>query len=271
MFQRILSTLFLLAGALGTIGCVLILIAVWTVSMRVTRATDKVFNAADGILADVRERVAKTEDRVQALKITSHEIQANAQTWAKAEAAELAGSRLGVKKKAELLLTELDHAKQWIALTESSVQLLQQAVEASQSLGVSAKTDSVQNLIQEIEAIQEQLRQGIETAKNITHRAAEAGEGKLTADRSDQIAQLVVRVVATLGIVDARIQAIENHLANFESALKDAQQKLIRWVNLAAIGATAIFAWMAAGQCALCYLGIRGFRRRSNLAVSSPS
>ncbi|EAQ81707.1 hypothetical protein [Blastopirellula marina] len=238
--------------------------------MRVTQATDQVLNAADGVLAGVRERVAKAEVHVQALKITSQEIQDDAKTWAQAEAAELVGSRLGVEKKAKLLLTELDRAEQWLELTESSVQLLQQAAAASQSLGVSVKTDSVHNLVEEVAEIQKQLRQGIEIANNISQRAAEVGEGKLTADKSDQIAKLVLRVVATLGIIDSRIQAVETHLAKVESMLKDLKQQVIRWVNLAAIGATTIFAWMAAGQCGLCFLGISGLRRRHPTVAPPP-
>lgn len=263
MIQRILCSLALILGALGTIGCVAVMIAIWMISARVTQATEKVFGVADTALHGASERVAKIGDRVQTLKLTTTEIQDGAKTWVKSEASEIARSRLNVQQKAETLLTELDRAEQLLQLTESSVDLIQQAMTAGQSLGISLDTDSVKELLADLTTIQTKLHEGIDVAQNISQRAAEASDEKLLADRAEQIAKLVARVIATLGIVDQRIAAIEDRLAKIDAAVDVEKQKVIGWMNLATIGITLLFAWLGAGQSALCYLGFRGLRPSS--------
>ncbi|PQO44346.1 hypothetical protein [Blastopirellula marina] len=268
MLKYSLSLLALLFGAIGTLACLAAIIYAWSASSRLTHATESVFGVADNVVGKVQGRVAQIDERVQQLKITSAEMEESVKTWAKSEAQELVGSRLKVQEKAETLLEGIDRADQWLAVTESSAEMIHQGLDASQKLGLPLDVAPAQELLSEIETIQTQLQDGLGVARNISERVAAAGEEKPDVQLGEQIAKLALRVTATLGLIDARIDAADELLEKLKAGLEQEKRKIIGWIHLAAFGLTFFFFWLGAGQGALCYLGWCGVRPNKKAAQS---
>lgn len=272
MVKYSLSLLALIFGAIGALACIAAILVAWNVSSRLTQATHSVFGVADNLVVKVQQRVAEIDERVRQLKITSAEMQESVKTWAKAEAQERVGSRLQVQEKAETLLQGIERADQWLAVTQSSAETIEQALGASQTLGIPLDVQPAQDLLAEIETLQTQLHDGLEVARHVAERVAAAGEEKPDLPLGQQITKLALRITATLGLIDARIAAINALLEKIDAGLQQQERKIVGWIRLAALGSTCFFLWLGAGQGALCYLGWCGLRRpKSNGAIVSGS
>ncbi|MCC9607821.1 hypothetical protein LOC68_03170 [Blastopirellula sp. JC732] len=269
MAKRILSIIGLIFGTIGVIACTVVIFYIWSVSFRLADATVTLFDVGDKMLHGAGERVEQIDSRVQSLKITTNEIEQTAKNWVKKEAAEAVGSKLHVQEKAEALLVELDKAEKWLEITEQSALVMQHGIDVTQSLGLNVDVEPAQKLMTEIDGIQTQLDEGLEIARNISQRVAELGDEKLETNATEQIAKLALRVTATLGLIDGRIEQIKGALQKLEVALYHYEKEVLMWVNLTAWGLTFLFVWLGAGQGALCYLGWRGFHSHKPTADDS--
>jgi hypothetical protein len=122
-------------------------------------------------------------------------------------------------------------------------------------------TTSVDGLIEEIASFRSQLAEATEFVARIHERTAEASEEKSLEERIEQAVQLALRVVATLGSIDSRLEKFENRLSETQKNLQELKTKTHRWILVVTIGITLLMVWMAAGQVALCLLAWNGLRR----------
>ncbi len=247
---------------MGLVGCVAAIACIWNINARFNRASGNVFGAIDHSLVDVRLRIAQTQDRVQVLQITTEDIEQSVTNRAKTEARERLTSRLGVEEKAERLVSGLQQADHRLELTQSSLQFVQQALEAGSSLGAPVQTDPADRLLGELASLRDQLTQAIEPVNRIRERALEVGEDGLREEGFNQVAQLAVRVNATLSSIDSRLENLAMRLTEIQTKTRNTKVQSMRWIRITAIGITLLFSWMAAGQGALCHLGWKGLRQR---------
>ncbi len=258
---RILRLLTLLFGLLGLAGCIAAIVGNWSVSARLSQATENVFGTIDRSLVVVLERVAQTQDRVEAAKITTEDIEKTLKDWAKREAGERLALRFDVAEKTDQLASTLQQADHWLEISEASVELVQRALSMGSSTGAPTDTTSVDRLIAEIASLRTQLGDTIEVVARIHERVTKTGEEKLLGRRLEQTLQLALRVVATLGLLDSRLEKFENRLAETQNNLQGQKIRTLRWILVVTIGITLLMVWMAAGQIALCLLAWNGLRR----------
>jgi hypothetical protein len=261
IFKRLLNLLALFLGFIGLVGCFALVVGVWIISARLSQVTENLFGKLDGSLVVVRERVAQTHDRVEASKITTEGIEKTLKDWTKREADERLALRLNAAEKTERLASTLQQADHWLEVSESSVELVQQALSMGSLAGAPMDTTSVDGLIEEIASFRSQLAEATEFVARIHERTAEASEEKSLEERIEQAVQLALRVVATLGSIDSRLEKFENRLSETQKNLQGLKTKTRRWILVVTIGITLLMVWMAAGQVALCLLAWNGLRR----------
>ncbi len=90
--------------------------------------------------------------------------------------------------------------------------------------------------------------------------AEKSGERPLK-ERLEQAAQLAVRVAATLGTIDSRLDKFTNRLSQTQEALRKLKAKTLRRIWLATFAVMLLILWMAAGQVALAFYGWQSLRQ----------
>ena len=259
--KRVLRLLALLLGLIGIVGCVAAIVGAWLVSARLSQVTENVFETIDGSLIVVREQVAQTQERVEEAKISTEGMAETLKDWTKREAGERLAQRLNVAGTTDRLASTLQKADHWLEVSESSVELVQQALSIGSAAGAPMDTAPVDGLIEEIASLRMQLAEAAELVARIHQRTAEASEDKSLEERIEQAVQLALRVVATLSSIDSRLEKLENRLAGTQRSLQGLKTRTTRWILVVTIGITLLMVWMAAGQVALCFLARNGLRR----------
>lgn len=256
--KRYLPYLTFSLGLLGVVFCVAGLVGVWSLGARLTGTTAMVFERIDESAAAVQARVAEVQERVQASKITTEDIDQSLKSWAQKETRERLASRFEVEEEAEQLVVGLRQADHWLEVAGASIQGIQQAFELGSSLGAPVEAAMVAPLLEKLGSLRSQLNQATETVDGIRDRAAEISAGDSREERIEQAVQLTLRVVVTLGEIDSRLGAFAAGLSEIQSKAQHQETKTRRLIVTAKIIALLLITWMGAGQLSLCLHGWRG-------------
>lgn len=259
--KRVLSLAALLLGLVGLVGCTAAIVGAWLVSGRLSQATEDLFGKIDGAFIVVGERVAQTQDRLQAAKTTTEDVEKALKGWAKREAGERLVLRVEAEEKAERLAFALMQADQWLELSASSAETVQGVLSMGSSTGAPTETVLLDRLLEEIGALRGQLAEAAELVEGIRGHTADDGGEKTLDQRIDQAAQLALRVIATLSSVDSRLEKFEGRLSETRQEVLRWKTTTLRWIVIATIGVSLVMAWMGAGQVALCFFGWKGLGR----------
>jgi hypothetical protein len=249
--RRLLSSFTLLLGSLGVLLCVAAAVGVWFAGARLNQATDKVFDGVDRSLVASRDRVLGAQKRVQESKITADDVGHAVENWMRAEATERLTTRLKIEEKTGRLAWGLQQADQGLEVSEESLQAAQKILEIAQSLGASTDDAVVDPLLEKLGAVRSKVQQSTETVDALRERMAAAAEGPSLEERIRQVAQLALRVVATLGDIDSRLGEFADGFVSARTKVEHLKSRTDRYIVAAQIGALLLILWMAAGQVSL--------------------
>jgi chromosome segregation ATPase len=215
-------------------------------------ATHAVFDAIDRSLVVARDRVEKARGRVEAAKITTEEVEQSLKDWAKRQAGKRVAEKLKVAERTEQLTVTMNQADQWLEVSQSSVELVQQVLSLASSAGAAVDVGAVDAIHEDIASLRSKLADATEVVDEIHRRTS--GEDSLETWR-EQAVRSAVHAVVTLSSIDSRLKGLEGKLAEVGSNLVGQKATLLRSFSLGAVVSTFLLAWMAAGQAALCGLG----------------
>jgi chromosome segregation ATPase len=258
VFARLLNLLIVLIGALGVVVCVAAAVVVWFTSSRLTQVNDRVFDRIDTVLAGSRDRVLDAQKRVQDSKITMQDVRQGIEGWARKEAAERLTSRLELENKVERLAAGLRQCDVWLELSGASLQGVQQALDVTSSLGAPADAALLDPLLERLGALRDQLKQSTDAVDTIRARLDQATEGETLEERISRLAQLALRVVATLSDIDSRLGQFADGIVATQAKAEQLKNRTHGYIITAEVCAMALIAWMAVGQV---FLGRYGWIR----------
>jgi len=250
----------ILLGCLGIVLCLAALVVLWTASSRLGRAADRVFGALDQSLVAAGERVAQTQDRIQSAKITAADVEKSLRDWTGREAGQRVALQLNLEERTERLADILQQADDWLDVAESSAGVVSEFLSASGFATEPGKTPSVDRLLEELAAVRAQLTDATGAVAHIHERIAAAGEEQSAGERIQQAAQFTVRLAATLGLLDSRLEQFADRISDAQSQLQQLKSTAQWWLQLTSIGVTLVILLMAAGQVAMCRLAWNGLR-----------
>lgn len=248
-------------GGLGVIFCMAGLVGFWSVGSRLTRSTEKVFKRIDESMVAVQERVVEAQERVQASKITTRDLEQSLKNWTRKETRERLTSRFNVEGKTQQIVLGLRQADQWLEVSEASIQSIQQTLEWGSTLGVPVDIELVDPLLEILGSLQSQLKQSTETVDGIREHAAKITQGESREERIKQAIQMTLRVLATLGEIDSRLEETADKLSELQSKVQHKKDEVHRWIVMTTIGTLLIITWMGVGQAFMCRHGWEGFHR----------
>ena len=253
--KRLSSLSIVLVGVLGVALCVAIGVVVWRVAARVSQANDRVFDVIDTALVAGRDRILEARQRVEDAKITADDVSQGVEAWARREIPQRVASRPAVEKTIERLRAGLDRAGRGLEISGSSLQVAQQALAFAHSLDAPVDVALVDPLLDALNALRGRVSQSMETVDAIGSRIQEIGNGETLEERLSRLAQVTLRVVATLTEVDSRLGDSAEGLDAARTRAHDAKARIARYILFAEIGAFVLIAWMAVGQIALARYG----------------
>ena len=235
-------------GALGTLLCVAGGLGVWYVESRVDRARVQVFERVDQAFAGINGRLVEAQKIAAQSKITLDEIQQHMKDWTKNEASERLVARFDLESRAQQLTAGLQQAEMMLELSQDTVQHVRQMLEVGAELGLPLNAESVDPLLGRIGNIKQDLTQAIDTTESLRQRITEDGDDASLAERMEQAAKFIARLLATFGNVDSRLTSFQSRLNAAQDVIKSLDAKTHTRVVAAAVIATLFFLWMGAGQ-----------------------
>jgi hypothetical protein len=262
--KRVFSLLALAFGTIGVIACIAAIFFAMSLSSRLCRTTDRLFEKLESTTVRAQDRIEHIRERVDAAKLTSESIQKSLTDWAKKAAAERAAVRLEVAKKTERLAPMLREAGQWLEASGTACELVQQGLSIAASSGASADPATIDGLIEDLKGLRAKIAEVEETSARIRDWADEKEDAKPVARRIEQVVELTVRVAATLGTFDSRLDKLTDRLSRAKEKLQESKEQTIQRIRLATIAVVVLILWLGIGQVALAYVGCRGIVRRRN-------
>jgi hypothetical protein len=254
-FERLVSFSAILLGSLGVVVCAAAFGVVWWMGSRLTQSNERVFNRIDASIMAVRDRILSAKTRVQESKITTKGVEESVRNWTQEKTSERLALRLECEKKAGQLTTGLREADAWLETSEASVLGIQQIIEVSSTLGARVDAELVDPMLEKLGELRRQLKQSTETADSIRDTMAKAAVGEPLNENFAQVAQFAVRLVATLGQIDTRLDQFTDRLSGTQARGQELKSNTRFWIVAAEIGAVLFVAWMAAGQVCMCRNG----------------
>ncbi len=261
IFRRFIPLLAWLLGLLGVAACAAAIAVVWSTGSQLSKTSENVFDGIETSFSVLRDRVLGAQSRVQELKIRTEDIGHGVKNWTRKEATERLASRLELENKAEQLALALRQVDLWLEMSGASLQGVQQALEIASSLGAPADSAIVDPLLERLGALRRQLKQSTETVNALCEGTAKPTEGEALEARISQLAQVALRVVATLGEIDSHLGEFSERLAATQIKGQHLKRKTHVYIVMAQICVAVLIVWMAAGQVSLCRHGWNDYRR----------
>src|SRR5262245_2937946 len=163
-------------GSLGIVLCVAAIVILWIASTRLGHVTEHLFGKMGTTLSTVGQRVAQTQERVAAARISTEEITGTLRDWAKREVGQRVAERLNAAEKSERLASIIEQADNWLEVAESSVGLVQDMLSINASSGAPSETTPIDQLLSEITSLRGQLAGATKIIADIHDRLAEAND-----------------------------------------------------------------------------------------------
>jgi hypothetical protein len=260
--KRVVSLLALSFGTIGVIACIAAVFFALSICSSLCRATDRLYEKLEATTVRAQDRVVQIRERLDASKLTSESIQNSLTDWAKKAAAERVTVRLEVAKKTERLAPMLQETSHWLEVSGSACELLQEGLSIAASSGAATDPARIDGLIEDQMDLRAKIDEAEEAAARIREWTTEKNDVEPAGRRIELVVELAVRVAATLGTVDSRMDKLTDRLSRAKEELQESTAKTIQRIRLATIAVMLLILWLAAGQVALVCFGCRGIRRR---------
>jgi hypothetical protein len=240
-------------GGLGIVICIAALIILWITSARLHRVSEMLFVKMDQALDAVRDRISHTKERVATATSTTDEITSALRDWAQREAGQHLAVRLRAAEKSEMLAARLQQADDWLEVAESSARHVQGLLSIDAAAGAPSDETLVDQLISTLASMRTQLATAIEAADSLRDRVTDASGGESLDQRIEQALPLALRVVTTLGSIEARLEKLTDGISDAQSRVQELKANTQWWIRISSVAFTLLILLMAAGQVALCW------------------
>jgi len=228
----------LLLGSLGTLVCLAAISGIWIIRARVDQTNKTVFRRIDESLVLVDRRVARARERLQESKLSLEEIQQSLEGRIRREVGKRAAVELNLDVKRERIAAVLSEADQYLELSASSLELVQEVLALGNSSDPLLDTEPVDQLLDAVTRLRGQLVGAIELTgkpreQTVTMNREQPDEGRIQAT-----IRLALRVISTLSELDNRFEKFENRLADARMAIQDLSARLYALLLAVTIGIT---------------------------------
>jgi hypothetical protein len=121
--------------------------------------------------------------------------------------------------------------------------------------GAPVDEEVADSLLEKLGMLRGRLKQSTETADAIRENMAKMAVGETSDERFSQVAQLTLRIVATVGDIDTRLEDFAERVGETQTKGQHVKSKTHFYIVAAEVFAVLLIAWMAAGQVFMCRHG----------------
>jgi hypothetical protein len=267
--KRIAAVLVLACGGVGVAACGAGGYGVWLAWSRLDRVNDAVFDAADRGLGRIEDRVPAVQQRVRDATVTTAEVAGAVRAWGAEKVRDRAVARLEIEGRVEVLSGHLRAADLRLEASAEAVGDVRRVLELGRSLGARVDPAATDGVLELLAAARDAVRQAGEAVDRVRGFTT-PGPGESAADRLARVAELLARVLLTLGEVDRRLDAVAARLSEARTDARELQGRTGRYLAWGAAVCYGLLAWIAAGQAALCSWGWSRCRRGRPQATTGP-
>jgi chromosome segregation ATPase len=265
LLKRVVALLALAAGFLGFVACITGTYPISLLKTRLDRTNERVFATIDKGLASAQDRVREVQGRVRESKIRTSEIAPKLRDWRASKAKERLASAVEVKSRVETIIGRLQTADQLLQKSMDSIGGIRQAFQWLVLIGVPADSISPEKVLEELTSTQDKLRD-IEKSINGVGEFTVNRVGESEDNRLSRVFELLSKTELTAGAIDTRLEDSANRVSQMQADAQQLKARISHYILFTTIGGYLVFAWLAAGQAALCLFGWKNCSRSKSSA-----
>jgi len=259
---RVSGVLILLLGVAGIIVCPAGIAVTWKVRNRLDNSVATTFSRVDDALTRLKDRAQRTNERIDGVQESLHGLNDRVQRRVAELRDEPKKEAADIDELERQLYVRVQQVTAWIGFMQSTVDLVEQLLEMTESTSAFMQDDSrtTQDLISSLRAGREEINQTSNLVEEVKARLIEIRARRNVEENAKQITSLSSRIDASLTKVQGYGQKFEAGVAESRTNVKEVGDR-IRWrLTVIAIVCTLLLLWMAGGQFCLATRGRRILR-----------
>ena len=246
----------LIFGYVGLFLCVLGMIFVVVTSRKVDNSNKKIFATLNEILETVEERKNEVRVRFDITVKTVISVKEKLEQWLSDKEEEVSPEdKIWLDKKLEELLILLSQADQWMELSQSSLQVVNQAIELANSSGASIETTLTKRIFEEVSSVRESLTQLTEQVESIDRQFSVNEKFDINEIILGSVFDFSDKKIASVDIALGHLKTLDNEIVKAKQSLDSYKNKISAWIRNICILMVLIITWMAVGQLSLSTIG----------------
>jgi len=249
----------LLLSIAGFLICLAGIVGVWLVRGRVEAVGNAVFSAADDSLVfvdakidRVKQAVDNSRQRVSGISKLAERLR-DAQTDARKEAEPLL-------QAIDEVFSQLKAAESWLDSSLAAAKGVAKVSEAVVSSQYAASHEDATGIAiaQRLQEVSGRVAEALGKLQVVRQDIVEARDtGKLAREVAARIISRVADLDGRLAIISERMDKFDARVAMAKASIDGLQQRVHRWIIVAAVAISAIFGWFAVSQISMMGLGWR--------------
>ena len=255
--SRVWGWFVLLLGTVGVIACLTSGLLIWTVHFRVDGAVKKTFARVDLALVRLGDRAQQTNERIDEI----HESLGQLNDRVQAKVAEKQGiakeDAADIDEIERQLYARMQHVGHWIEFLRSTVELIEQVFEMTESVSAFVQGDqsATQGLLTTLRAGQSEFDQTGKLLDEVKQSLAEARGSRDFSKTAERLTTVSERIGTSLTKIQGYGEEFEAGVTKTRNGSEELGSR-IRWrLLLIAVILTLFVAWMGFGQYCLAARG----------------
>ncbi|MBX3425298.1 MAG: hypothetical protein KF688_06425 [Pirellulales bacterium] len=240
-----------LLGLAGMIACLVGAGGAWFGKAQLQRAVDGMGARVDESLGRVEGRVERIRKLADEAKLDLQDLEQRLADWSRREAGDRVAERLDLAERSARLADGARQQQSLLAGCRDALLLVHQSLELGARFGLAVDADVVDELLDRLAKLDERLEDAVASATSLGARFGDEGPDVLDEDRLRQAGTIAAKLLATSGAVDEGLAAFSERLDRCREAVAGLSGQVNRRLTAAAVAATLLLAWMAAGQFSL--------------------
>ncbi len=176
------------------------------------------------------------------------------------KAKERLASAVEIKSRVEKNVSRLQTADQLLQKSMDSIGVIRHAREWLVLIGVPADSISPEKVLEKLTSTQGKLREIERSVDGVgeftVNRVGEAEDNRLS-----RVFEMLGNTELTAGAIDTRLEDSANRLSQMQADAQQLKASISTYILVTTIGGLLVFAWIAAGQAALCLFGWKNCSR----------
>jgi predicted PurR-regulated permease PerM len=254
--KKIIPVLAILLGVAGIVVCAIGIVGTWKVRNQFDTTIASTFDLVDESLGRVGGLAEQTNQRIEGVQSSIENLNDRVQSRV-AELRDVSQEEAAdIDEIERQLYVRIQHARNVIEFTRTSVDLVQQLLAMAQSTSAFLQDDShsALDLAKTVKAGHEEIEQTQLLADEIRTALVEVRASRNLKENAEKVRTISSRIDASLSKIEAYGERFETGVVQLRSDATNMGERILQRLLILAIAVTVFLVWMACGQfCLACH------------------